>query len=131
METHATNALMGAPKHISSTLPVKYCLYARKSTESDEKQALSIDSQVNEMLAIAKRDNLNVVDIRRESYSSKETGKRPVFNQMLDDVRIGKFNALLTWATRQTIKKCWGFGCNCRSTRQKYPSRSTNLRTAL
>jgi hypothetical protein len=37
---------------------VRYCLYARKSTESDEKQALSIDSQVKEMLQIAERENL-------------------------------------------------------------------------
>jgi len=27
---------------------LKYCLYARKSTESDERQALSIDSQVKD-----------------------------------------------------------------------------------
>jgi hypothetical protein len=42
---------------------VKYCLYARKSTESDEKQTLSIDSQVKEMLQIAERENLEIVDI--------------------------------------------------------------------
>ena len=35
---------------------VKYVLYARKSTESDEMQALSIDSQVKEMLQIAERE---------------------------------------------------------------------------
>ena len=29
-------------------IPLKYCLYARKSSESDEKQALSIDSQIVE-----------------------------------------------------------------------------------
>ncbi len=45
---------------------LKYCLYARKSTESDERQALSIDSQVKEMLQIAERENLEIVDIRRE-----------------------------------------------------------------
>jgi hypothetical protein len=44
---------------------LKYCLYARKSTESDERQALSIESQVNEMLQIAERENLEVVDVRR------------------------------------------------------------------
>lgn len=32
---------------------VKYVLYARKSTESDELQAMSIDSQVKEMLHLA------------------------------------------------------------------------------
>jgi hypothetical protein len=37
---------------------IKYVLYARKSTESDEKQALSIDSQIKEMQEIAERDNL-------------------------------------------------------------------------
>src|SRR3989344_840211 len=58
---------------------VTYCLYARKSTESDEKQALSIDSQVKEMLQIADRDNLEIIDIRRESHSAKDSGQRPVF----------------------------------------------------
>jgi hypothetical protein len=34
---------------------INYCLYARKSTESDEPQALSIDSQIKEMLDQEKR----------------------------------------------------------------------------
>ena len=50
---------------------LKYCLYARKSTEAEEKQALSIDSQIKEMSQIAERENLNVVEIRRESHSAK------------------------------------------------------------
>jgi hypothetical protein len=33
--------------------PIKYCLYARKSTESDERQAMSIDSQIKEMTVMA------------------------------------------------------------------------------
>ena len=61
---------------------VRYILYARKSTESDEKQALSIESQVKEMLNIADRDGLEVVDIRRESHSAKESGQRPVFKEL-------------------------------------------------
>ena len=62
---------------------VRYCLYARKSTESDEKQTLSIDSQVKEMLQIADRESLNVIDIRRESHSAKDSGQRPVFKEIL------------------------------------------------
>ena len=38
--------------------PFRYCLYARKSTEEDERQALSIDSQIKEMLQLAQKDNL-------------------------------------------------------------------------
>ncbi|HET8581503.1 MAG TPA: recombinase family protein [Candidatus Paceibacterota bacterium] len=77
--------------------PVRYCLYARKSSEAEEKQALSIDSQLKEMLALAQRDGLNVVDMYRESHSAKDAGQRPVFNQLLLNIREGKFNGILVW----------------------------------
>lgn len=76
---------------------VKYLLYARKSTESDEKQALSIDSQVKEMLAIAEREGLDVVEIRRESHSAKDSGQRPVFKEILEDIRRERFNGIIVW----------------------------------
>ncbi|HWZ22251.1 MAG TPA: recombinase family protein [Cytophagaceae bacterium] len=77
--------------------PIKYCLYARKSSEAEEKQALSIDSQIKEMLTIAERDKLNIVDMYRESHSAKDCGQRPVFNKMITDIREGKFNGILVW----------------------------------
>lgn len=89
-----------APSGPAFPLPVKkvkYVLYARKSTEQDERQALSIDSQVKEMLAVAERDGLEIVDIRRESHSAKESGQRPVFKELLEDIRRGRFNGILTW----------------------------------
>ena len=54
---------------LPTPVKVKYCLYARKSTESEERQILSVDSQVKEMLQIADREALEVIDIRRESQS--------------------------------------------------------------
>jgi DNA invertase Pin-like site-specific DNA recombinase len=77
--------------------PIKYCLYARKSSESEEKQALSIDSQIKEMLLLAQRDNLNIVDMYRESHSAKDCGQRPVYNKLLMDIREGKFDGILVW----------------------------------
>ncbi|HBE89987.1 MAG: hypothetical protein A3E37_02015 [Candidatus Andersenbacteria bacterium RIFCSPHIGHO2_12_FULL_46_9] len=44
---------------------LNYCLYARKSTESEERQVLSVESQVKEMLELAAKENINVVEIRR------------------------------------------------------------------
>lgn len=79
------------------TIKVKYCLYARKSTEQDEKQALSIDSQVKEMLRIAERENLEIIDIRREAHSAKDSGQRLVYKEILEDIRRGRFNGILVW----------------------------------
>ncbi len=76
---------------------VRYCLYARKSSEAEEKQALSVDSQVKEMLGLAQRDGLNIIDVYRESHSAKDCGQRPVFNQLLGDIRSGKFDGILVW----------------------------------
>jgi len=77
--------------------PIRYCLYARKSSEAEERQALSIDSQVNEMLVLAQRENLNIVDMYRESHSAKDAGQRPVYNKLLLDIREGKFDGILVW----------------------------------
>lgn len=85
------------PDEIPAVIPLKYCLYARKSSEAEERQALSIDSQIKEMLALAQRDGINVVDMYRESHSAKDCGMRPVFNELINDIRIGKFNAILVW----------------------------------
>ena len=76
---------------------IKYCLYARKSTESDEQQALSIDSQIKEMTAMAERTELNIIGIKRESHSAKDVGERPVFNELLADIKTGKYNGIITW----------------------------------
>lgn len=84
-----------------------YCLYARKSTESDEKQALSIDSQIKEMTAIAKRDGLKIVEIKKESHSAKESGTRPVFNEIVQELKRDKYQGLITWAPDR-LSRCAG-----------------------
>ena len=58
-------------------IKVKYVLYARKSTESEEKQVLSVDSQIKEMLQIAEREGLEIIDVRRESHSAKDSDNAP------------------------------------------------------
>ncbi|KKR15346.1 MAG: Recombinase [Parcubacteria group bacterium GW2011_GWC1_39_29] len=90
---------------------VRYCLYARKSSEdSSEKQALSIDSQVKEMLSVAERDGLEVVDVRREAHSAKDSGQRPVFREILADIRRGRFNGILSWAPDRLSRNAGDLG---------------------
>lgn len=89
---------------------VRYCLYARKSTESEERQVLSIDSQIKEMLQLAEREGLNVVEMKRESHSAKETGKRPIFNEIIEELGVGKFNGILTWAPDRISRNAGDLG---------------------
>lgn len=96
MTTATINARIGNHQ-VEAPVKVSYCLYARKSTEQDEKQALSIESQVNEMKAIAEREGLDITDIRRESHSAKASGNRPVYKEILEDIRRGRFNGILVW----------------------------------
>lgn len=108
METQYINNL-GVKTEVPH-VKVRYVLYARKSTESDEKQALSIESQVKEMLTIAERDNIEIVDIRRESHSAKESGQRPVFKEILEDIRRGRFNGILSWAPDRLSRNAGDLG---------------------
>ncbi len=76
---------------------IRYCLYARKSMEDEERQALSIDSQLNEMRKIAERDGLVIAVVKTESHSAKDSGTREAFNQMLVEIKQKKYNAIITW----------------------------------
>ena len=96
--------------NIKEVVQYKYCLYARKSTEAEDKQALSIESQVKEMLALADREGLNITEIKREAHSSKEVGQRPVFNQMIEDLHNQKFNCILTWAPDRLSRNAGDLG---------------------
>ena len=98
------------PVAVTAVEPLKYCLYARKSTEQDERQALSIDSQIKEMLELANRDGLNITEVRRESHSAKASGGRPIYNELIADIRSGKFNAILTWAPDRLSRNAGDLG---------------------
>lgn len=89
---------------------VKYCLYARKSTESEERQVLSIDSQIKEMLELAEREKLEIVTIKRESHSAKETGTRPIFNEVVEEIKQEKFNGIMTWAPDRISRNAGDLG---------------------
>ena len=75
-------------------LPV--ILYARKSSESEDRQVLSIDSQINELRTLAQRQNLSIVLELRESQSAKAPG-RPQFTEMMKQFARGQAKGILCW----------------------------------
>ena len=92
------------------TLIRTYCLYVRKSSEDDERQALSIESQIEAMRKVAERDKLDVVEIIRESKSAKASGAREGFNTLLDGLRQWRYNSILSWAPDRLSRNTWVLG---------------------
>ena len=77
---------------------MKYFIYCRKSSEEEERQALSIESQLQELRDYARKNNLTVVDIFTESKSARKPNNRPVFQEMLNLIEAGQAEGILSWA---------------------------------
>ena len=71
-------------------------LYCRKSTESEDRQVLSIESQTNELTELAQRRGLKIDKIFVESMSAHKPN-RPVFNQVLDLIEKNPNSNLFCW----------------------------------
>ena len=75
---------------------MRYFLYARKSTDVEDKQVLSIEAQLSELRALAKRDGLEIADELVEKRSAKMPG-RPVFEEMLKRIEQGEAQGIVCW----------------------------------
>jgi site-specific DNA recombinase len=76
---------------------LKFGLYARKSSESEDRQVQSIEDQLNIMTEQAKRDGLDVRIVLSESRSAKMPNNRPEFRRLLELLKSGEINAILCW----------------------------------
>ncbi len=74
----------------------KFFLYARKSTDNEEMQILSIEAQLAELREFAKRENLSVCQEFIEKQSAKIPG-RPIFNQMVSLIEKGEASGIVSW----------------------------------
>ncbi len=74
-----------------------YFLYARKSSESEDRQIQSIDDQVNRLKELANNYNISIKEILTEAKSAKMPYCRPVFTKMLERIEKGEAQGILCW----------------------------------
>lgn len=77
---------------------MRFAIYARKSTESEDRQVQSLEDQIRELTALAQREGYIVTEIFQESRSAKAPGNRPEFDRLLREVEGGEFDGVLTWS---------------------------------
>src|SRR3990167_1884054 len=74
----------------------KFFIYARKSTDSEDRQIRSIADQLAELRELAKKENIDVIDTLVEKQTAKKPG-RPVFAEMLKRIEAGEATGILAW----------------------------------
>jgi DNA invertase Pin-like site-specific DNA recombinase len=75
---------------------MKYFIYARKSTEEEDRQVLSIEAQLVELKEFAAKEKLEIVASFQEAKTAKEPG-RTKFAEMLSFLEQGKADGILSW----------------------------------
>ena len=75
---------------------IKYLLYARKSSESEDRQVASIKSQIDVLIEMAKKEGLQILGIISEAKSAKAPG-RSEFNEMLARIHRGEAQGIICW----------------------------------
>ncbi|MEX0998366.1 MAG: recombinase family protein [Thermodesulfobacteriota bacterium] len=75
---------------------MKYFLYARKSTDVEDKQVMSIEAQLAELRALAEKENLTISEEFVEKRTAKMPG-RPIFNEMVKRIQKGEAQGIICW----------------------------------
>lgn len=77
---------------------LRYRMYARKSTDTEDKQVQSLDDQIKVMTAVAKRESARIIDKPlRESMSAKRPHVRPIFDELMQEIEDGKVDGIVCW----------------------------------
>lgn len=76
----------------------KYFVYARKSSDSEDRQILSIEAQLVEVNIYIKNlgEDISIVEQFTESRTAREPG-RPIFNKMMLRIERGEADGIIAW----------------------------------
>lgn len=76
---------------------IKYFLYARKSSESEDRQVQSIDDQINRLKKFANDSGLTIKKVYTEAKSAKKPNNRPIFEEIIQRIENNEADGILCW----------------------------------
>ena len=76
---------------------IKFGIYARKSETGEDRQVMSIESQIDEMKKLQDQNDLNVVKVYTDAQTAHKPNSRHSFIEMLEDLHNGIIDGLLVW----------------------------------
>lgn len=62
------------------------------------------------MTSQAQAQGLCIVEVKTESHSAKNTGQRPVFNEVINNIRAGKYQGIISWAPDRISRNAGDLG---------------------
>lgn len=73
-------------------------IYARKSTESEDRQVQSLEDQIKALRQLAKHERLPEPEIFEEARSAMIPRNRPEFDRLMMAIQEGRITGVLTWS---------------------------------
>ncbi|MGG8497913.1 recombinase family protein [Tenacibaculum sp. TC6] len=83
--------------HSIDTTNFRTCRYVRKSQEDKGRQVQSIESQIDVLMEMEKREGIEVIKTYKDHASAYKPNNRDSFNELLQDINDGKIDGVLCW----------------------------------
>ncbi|QKJ32443.1 recombinase family protein [Mucilaginibacter mali] len=83
---------------------IAYFEYARKSTEGEDRQALSIPGQLEDTAKLVERERLRVLATFTDSGSAKVPFNRPNYSEMIRRIKKGEAAGVIVWKVDRLVR---------------------------
>ncbi len=89
---------------------INYFIYARKSTEPEGRQILSIPSQLRDLQGLVEKEKLSCIETITETRSAASPYNRPAYTDMIARIKKGDASGIIVWHIDRLARNELEFG---------------------